>query len=664
MKEEGRASSFSLRPSSFFRFFAGKGGVGKSTLAAAHAVAAARAGERTLLVSTDPAPSLGDALRQRLTSSPRRVTGAGGQLHALEIDAGKVLERWLAPRRDTLEAIAVRGSWLDREDVAALLRLSLPGIDEVAALLEVGRLGRTGRYDLVVVDTAPTGHTLRMLGTPDLLRTLAAVFDRMQAKHRAMGEALRGRWRPEDADALIASVDEEGRALAELLADPARAAFTLVTLPEPMAVAETIDALRELTRLELAVPTLVVNRLTPPPDRTCAWCRARRRFEHAAVRPLLRDDGVPETTRIAAVSARAREPRGAATLAAMAAEMESSVRWPRPGVATSRARARMTGRGRAAALPGEDSVSLLLFGGKGGVGKTTCAAAAAIALAARRPGRQVLLMSADPAHSLADVLGVALGDDPRRVAGAPTNLRVRELDASVRFEAIKTRYRDAIDALFARLVRGSSMDATADRQAMRDLIELAPPGIDELIAIVEVSDALERSDSSAPLVVLDTAPSGHALRLLEMPAVVHDWVKALMGILLKYRPVVGVGELGAVLLQMSQGLGRLRALLVDPTRTAFVVVTRPAALPAAETARLIARLRRLGVPVPAVIVNAFGAGTCGLCTVAFREQQRALGPLRKSPWGRGTAVVAIAPATVPPPHGPGELKAWRAAWTN
>ena len=630
-------------------------------------MAAARAGTRTLLVSTDPAPSLGDALRQRLASSPRRVTGAGGRLHAVEIDAGKVLERWLAPRRDTLEAIAVRGSWLDREDVAALLRLSLPGIDEVAALMEIGRHGRTGRYDLVVVDTAPTGHTLRMLGTPELLRTLAAVFDRMQAKHRVMVEALRGGWRPEDADALIASVDEEGRALAEMLADPARAAMTLVTLPEPMAVAETTDALRELTRTGLPVRTLVVNRLTPAPDRPCAWCRARRRFEHAAVRRLLADGGIPATTRIATVSARAREPRGAASLAAMAGEMEWPARWPRAGVAPARARVRTARRGPAAALPAERSVSLLLFGGKGGVGKTTCAAAAAIALAAGRPERQVLLMSADPAHSLADVLGAPLGDDPRGVAGAPPNLRVRELDATVRFEAMKTRYRDAIDALFARLVRGSSMDASADRQAMRDLMELAPPGIDELIAIVEVSDALERSpagDPRAPLVVLDTAPSGHALRLLEMPALVHDWVKALMGIVLKYQPVVGVGELGGVLLQMSQGLGRLRALLADPARTAFVVVTRPAALPAAETARLIARLRRLGVPVAAVLVNAFGTGTCGACTVARREQQRALAALRKRPRGRGAPAVAIAPATVPPPHGPGELKAWRAVWTT
>ena len=102
-----------------------------------------------------------------------------------------------------------------------------------------------------------------------------------------------------------------------------------------------------------------------------------------------------------------------------------------------------------------------------------------------------------------------------------------------------------------------------------------------------MTDALEGADTGeASLVVMDTAPSGHALRLLEMPALVQDWARALMSILLKYQPVTGVGELGAVLLRLSQGLGRLRALLTDPGARSFVAVTRAAALPRAENGRL------------------------------------------------------------------------------
>jgi arsenite-transporting ATPase len=644
------------------RFFAGKGGVGKTTCAAAFAVAAAADGRRTLLISTDPAPSLGDALRLKLTSSPRLVPGTSGRLAALEIDASRALERWLRPRRQTLETIALQGTWLDREDVAGLLGLSLPGIDEVAALMEIGRLGAAERHDLIVVDTAPTGHTLRMLAMPELLRTLAVVFDRMYAKHRAMVEALRGRWEPEEGDALVESIDREARALAALLSDRRRTAVSWVTLPEPMSVAETSDALRELHRLDVTVDTLVINRLTPAPPGACRWCQARRSFEGAAVAAMVKT--VATGMRVATIEARVSEPRGRQALATLARELHAKARLPpgraRRGSVAADVPAEPAGPDPLAAIEGR---SLVLFGGKGGVGKTTCAAAFAVAAASRNPRRSVLLLSVDPAHSLADVLGVTLGDDARAVSGAPANLRVREIDARARFDEVKRQYAEAIDALFGRLVRGSALNASADRRAMQDLIELAPPGLDELIAVVEVSEALDAGGSAdAGLVVLDTAPSGHALRLLEMPALVHDWVKALMAILLKYQPLVGLGELGPILLRMSQGLGRLRSLLADPERTAFVAVTRPAVLPVSETIRLVHRLERLDIHVPAIVANAAGAGTCRRCAAEWRAQGEAIGAIRRKLQVRSRRGIVLAPAIVPPPHGAAALGEWRRVW--
>lgn len=640
------------------RFFAGKGGVGKTTCAAAYAVARARAGDRTLLISTDPAPSVGDALRQPLSSSPRAVTGTRSRLHAVEVDAAGALERWLTPRRATFETIVLRGSWLDEDDVKALLRQSLPGIDEIAALMEIGRFARATRYDSLVVDTAPTGHTLRMLAMPHLLETLAAVFDQMQDKHRALVAALRGSWTPEEPDAQISELDAEAGYLSALLRDPEQTALSWVTLPEPMALAETVDGLDELRRLDIHVDSLVINRMTPSPDRRCRWCGTRRRLDRLAIRPFL--GRVAKTIRVTAVHARASEPRGLAALLGVAREMERPARSPsiRPSAVAA-----VTGKpalvGQPVALM-DSGRSLLMFGGKGGVGKTTCAAAAAIEIAATHPERPVLVLSTDPAHSLGDALGVALGNDARAVHGAPANLRARELDAAAGFEAIKTRYRDAIDGLFTRFGRDSAISVGGDRRALRDLMELAPPGLDELMAIVEVSDALNAA-SGQPLLVVDTAPSGHALRLLEMPALVHDWVKALMGILLKYQAVSPVGDLGALLLQMSQGLGRLRALLVDPSRAAFVVVTRPAALPMAETERLVGRIQRLEIPIAAVLVNAIGAGTCGHCTMTRREQQRALAALQRSRRFAGLALL-LGPAVLPPPNGPRALSDWRRMW--
>jgi arsenite/tail-anchored protein-transporting ATPase len=202
------------------------------------------------------------------------------------------------------------------------------------------------------------------------------------------------------------------------------------------------------------------------------------------------------------------------------------------------------------------------------------------------------------------------------------------------------------------------VDAGQDRRVMHGLIDLAPPGIDELAAVIEVTDAID--SDAADLVVMDTAPSGHALRLLEMPALVHDWVKALMSILLKYQPVVGLGQLGPVLLQLSQGLSRLRALLADSARTSFIAVTRPAALPRTETRRLLGRLQRLRIHVPLTIVNAAGRGTCARCRSVAATQQMEIAHLgRVMP---GAMPIVIAPAELPPPRGARDLLRWQRTW--
>lgn len=633
------------------RFYGGKGGVGKTTCAAARALAAVDEGRAVLVVSTDPAHSLGDALGQPLSAAPRPVRGAE-RLDAVELDADAALGRWLDERRPSLRAIAERGTYLDDEDIDRLLRLSLPGVDELIGLLALERLVDEGRWDLVIVDTAPTGHMLRLLETPATLTRVAEIFDGMQARHRLLAERFgRGAARDE-AQAVVDEMYADGRRLLARLRDPARCRFSWVLVPEPLALAETEDGLAALRARGIRVDEIVVNRLAPPGDAGCPSCGPRAFGERRALRRL--EPWIGDAA-VRVLAARDDEPVGVDALRAVGAELLAE---PAPGWrALPGAPPQETAASGADAEPADVAPAgarLVLFGGKGGVGKSTCAAAAALAYARRHPDRRVLLLSADPAHSLGDVLAADIGDEPRPLPGAPPGLHVRELDAAAALDRERARYRDAIDRLLRGLVRADNVDIPYDRAVLRDLFELSPPGVDELFAVLAVLDALPVYDR----VYVDTAPTGHALRLLELPALALQWVHALMAILLKYRDAVGLGDLAEALLALARQLRRLRALLVDPERAAFVVVTGRRALVRRESERLVAALERLGIAVSAVIVNrAAPRSGCRRCRARAEEDERAAREIA----GR-TGVMIMAPGRSPPPTGADELAAWSRTW--
>jgi len=651
-----------VTPAATFRFFGGKGGVGKTTTAAAIALAAAERGRRVVLVSTDPAHSLGDALERRLSARLTRIVTRRGALAAVELDADRALERWLAARRRPLRTIAARGTYLDEDDVDRLLALSLPGVDELIGLIELHRLATATPRDQVVVDTAPTGHTLRLLAMPDTLARIAGVLADMLAKHQFLGESLAGSHRRDAADALVAEIEGEARALHALLRDPARCRFTWVLLPEPLVLEETRDGVRALEDAGITVDEIVVNRVTPARGR-CELCAARAVVEHDVIGQL---SGLFPGRRLVLLPALDREPRGTAPLRRVGAALARS---GRAGGAPRRGRrdARATSLGPAPewldvlAPPG---VRVLAFAGKGGVGKTTAAAAVALALAERRPQARLLALSTDPAHSLGDALGVSLADDERPLPGAP-GVFARELDAAAAFAVRRERYRASVDEVFDALLRGSRFDVAYDRDVVRELIDLAPPGLDELFGILSLVDALlGRERTAYDIVVLDTAPTGHALRLLAMPDAALEWVHALLAILLKYRAVVGLGELASDLLQVARDLRELAALLRDPARTRVVAVTRPAALPRLETARLVRGLRRLGIAVGAVLVNAVTPPGCDRCRRAAATERReitALAAAVRSAGGRRYAMIS-APMEAPPPRGVASLARWLRRW--
>ena len=643
-----------------FHFVGGKGGVGKTTHAAIAALDAA-SDRRTLLVTTDPASSLSAVLDTPVGVEPTPVRAAPG-LHAANVDARRAFDLWLSRRRELLATIAVRGTYLDDEDVSRLLKLSLPGIDEVIGLLEVVRMAR-GRddgpdsFERVVVDTAPTGHTLRLLSAPSLLARVAALLDSLQSHHRAVVSALRGSYRADAADAVIGELEHEGEELAAMLRDGQSTQLTWVTIPEPMALEETSDAIAQLDAAGIRVGRLVVNRMTPRPPSECDWCSSRRMFESRALAPVARRF---RGRKILAFPELAHEPRGVRALRAAAKRVTEWKAPPRAHAVPTRIRARLavtqaaSGSGPKALDTVIGDARWVLFGGKGGVGKSTCAAAAALHLARTR---RVLLLSTDPAHSLGDVFGTRFDNRPRPVAGAPSALRVREIDAAAEMDRFRGKYVAAVDEAFSRIAR----TAAGDQAVVRDLIDLAPPGIDEVIAIADVAEAIAGGKSDYDVIVTDTAPTGHALRLLQTPAVLRDWTLALMAILLKYREIVGAGTLATLLVQLSKRVRGLQNVLEDRTQSRFVVVTRAAVVPVQESIELLDALRPIGIAIGAVVVNAVGAGDCARCRTSRREQGQSIQRLRAAVATDGYAIIET-PAEIPPPHRIDALTAWALAW--
>jgi arsenite-transporting ATPase len=661
------------RRSPCYEFVGGKGGVGKTTLAAALALAAGEVDRSALVVSTDPAHSLGDALGRRLGPQITRLPTMPGRraVHALELDAHRALARWLRPRRSSLRLIAERGTYLDRGDIDPFLDLSFPGVDELGGLLELVRLAETGRYDTVVVDTAPTGHTLRMLAVPEALRRIAAALGQMLAKHHFLLTRLSGEDRDDGADALVAELETEARRLSDLLRDPRRRRFRWVVLPEMLAVAETRDAIAALEARGITVDEIIVNRVTPRPA-SDGPLRQKMAAEQAALAALRR--AFPDR-RIRLVPELACEPRGPAALQPLTRRLardSSDAVVPRGRPARPVAPHRRTRPARGAvqwpALLAPPGLRLLLVMGKGGVGKTTCAAAAAVALGDAAPGQRVLLLSTDPAHSLGDVLLTALDDAERPVPPGPRALRARELDADRAFTVLRERYRRAVDALFDAIRGDSRFDVAFDRAVARDLLDLAPGGVDELCALLTVTETLFPPAGEAPrydLVVVDTAPTGHTLRLLALPELALEWVKALMATLLKYRQVLGLGALAADLVALSRGFRGLGELLRDGRRARVVVVTRAAMLPRLETLRALRRLRALGLRTSAVVVNAVGAPAGTRRPQLGRAETEEIRVLRAAVGTRdGATPVLLAPAAFPPPRGVPALRAWARTWTE
>ena len=464
-----------------FLFFTGKGGVGKTSVACATAVTLAGQGKRVLLISTDPASNVGQVFDVVIGNTITAIEAVPG-LSALEIDPEQAAEAY----RERIVG-PVRGLLPDKELASITEQLSGSCTIEIASFNEFTSFLADpelyGGYDHVLFDTAPTGHTVRLLQLP------GSWTDFLQA-----GKG--------DASCLgpLAGLDKQRSTYAEAveaLKDPARTRLVLVARAQTSSLKEIERTNDELGQIGIHATHVVINGVLPPEAGNDDLATAVRERESAALAAM--PAGVAALTRdvidlrptnmvgLPALRSLLSHDAFAGAAAADPAEQHAPIPGPMAGLVDEIEK---------------DEHGLVLCMGKGGVGKTTIAAAIAVELAHR--GHPVHLTTTDPAAHLLETLH-----------GAVAGLRVSRIDPA---EATQ-EYRDRVMA-----AKGKSLDEAGRRNLTEDLLS---PCTEEVAVFQQFSKAVH--ESRREFVVVDTAPTGHTLLLLDAAGSYHRDVVRQMG---------------------------------------------------------------------------------------------------------------------------------------
>jgi arsenite-transporting ATPase len=590
-------------------FFTGKGGVGKTSLACATALALAESGKRILLVSTDPASNLDEVLGVELSGQPMAVPGASG-LYALNIDpeasAKAYRERVVGPYRGVLPDAAVNSI---EERLSGACTVEIAAFDEFTKLL--GDAAATSEFDHILFDTSPTGHTLRLLKLPGAWTGFIAAnttgtsclgpLAGLQAQRSRYESSLRA------------------------LADGSTSTVVLVSRPEPSALTEADRTRAELSQLGVPNQCLILNGLFVAQDRSDPAARALEARGRQAVEGI--PAGLAGLPRLD-IPLLAYAPMGIGQLRGMLKPgTHSQVAQPKgcevtqplgcePSVTAFRPRKEL---GNEYSVPGflsdlidgieEAGHGVVMTMGKGGVGKTTVASAIAIELAHR--GHRVHLSTTDPAAHLAVTVGEPVH-----------GLQVSRIDPAVE----TARYT-------AEVMARSSAHLDAEGIALLEE-DLRSPCTEEIAVFSAFARTVAEGEES--FVVLDTAPTGHTLLLLDAAEAYHR-------------------DVARTTSEAPDAVRQLLPRLRDPRFTRVLLVTLPEATPVHEAARLQQDLLRAGIQPFAWVVNQSFAGGEFRDPVLVERGAREL-PYIAEVRDRFSSRVALIPWSAEAPVGPARLR--------
>jgi arsenite-transporting ATPase len=602
-------------------FFVGKGGVGKTTVSSAYAVytAVEQAHRSVLLISTDPAHSLADIFEVHLGHSPVKLPLPGKRpLHVWQIDAQQQFDKFLRQYRDDILRVVESGTIFSRAEIEPLLDTTIPGMAEVAALLAIDDLLASGEYDEIVVDTAPVGHTLRLFEMPTHFSRFLDFLDVASSRDQWLAQrfARGGTSSPPFLEKWRKSVERVQHALRDQ-----NSRIVLVTTPEKFALNESVRAVEALLApdLDMRVREIVLNRAVLRAG-SCSRCQLRaaefRRGTEFVQRHFPRvtlhvgeDEGSPIS--------------GAENLLAFARRIFTGTK------TRLRTKSPPTRELEFEPVPWPDlSTPLSLTVGKGGVGKTTISAALAFhhRSAHRAP---VTVCSTDPAPSLDDVFQQEVANDVVSVLG-DGGLRAVELDSVAEFTRWSEGVKRKLEGALMSDVRGLHVDFSFDRQVITALLDVVPPGVDEIFAIFRILDLLSVHKGK---LVIDMAPTGHALELLRMPQRMQLWTRLLLKSLAAHRTLPLAQDVAVEIAGVGQRFRVLEQKLEDPRQSRLWPVMLAETLPDRETGRLLQQIDDIGLHAAPVIVNRVifseDTGTCQRCRRAHAWQMATLGMLRR-----------------------------------
>ena len=547
-----------------FHFFSGKGGVGKTSMACTHAVRYADEGKRTLIVTTDPASNLADVFEQKIGHHVTPIVGVPN-LSAMEIDPDtatqEYIDRAMAPIRAAFPAPMVQ---VIEEQMSGPCTAEVAAFDRFTDFVVTD--ASAPEFDIIIFDTAPTGHTIRLLELP------AEWSQSIDAASQGSGQTCIG-----PAAAIQDAKHKYENALAALR-DESLSTFVFVLHPEAIAIRETKRAIAELGKLGIHTHRLIVNGIIPATEKANLLFAARAAMQARYLEQISAELLYP-AQRMTLLSG---EIKGAASLrqvakiffdGAQANDLPAT-----PNGKPIQAARRSSIDDILPRIQPNSHRRTVFFAGKGGVGKTVASCMTAVWLA--QQGYKTLLLTTDPAAHLGDVLGQPVGDTPAPLAGLPT------------LWAVKIDPKAAAETYKARILNDARQRGRPAAAITVMAEELDSPCTEEMAAFDQFIDYASQSDWEA--VVFDTAPTGHTMRLLELPM---DWSQQID---VKVFASVDTSAADDV---AKQRFGQVIAMMRDPAQSTFAFVMYPESTPILEAWRAAQELATVGILPGLVVAN-------------------------------------------------------------